>query len=185
MNGDVLDTSTSFTQLGISLSSHLNWKTHIHSLAKHASQKLGFLARARGFFSSSHLLTIYKSKIGPSLENCSQVWDGAPKSSLCLLEKVQSKAIHLIQNPNFTKSLQPLSHRRFVGDILQILSRALLSEDEEYYSSSSEACQNHQKLNSFIPCQSFISSSANFIPQIIIHLKNMQSMERLPFFLIS
>ena len=32
-------------------------------------------------------------------------------------DKVQSKAIHLINNPNLTKSLQPLSHRRLVGDL--------------------------------------------------------------------
>ena len=117
MNGDKLDTSASFRQLGLSLSSNLTWKTHIHSLARHASQKLGFLARARGFFSSSHLLSIYKSQIHPSLEYCSHVWGGAPKSTLCLLDKVQSKAIHLINNPNLTKSLQPLSHRRLVGDL--------------------------------------------------------------------
>ena len=117
MNGDELDTSASFTQLGLSLSSNLTWKTHIHSLAKHASRKLGFLARARGFFSSSHLLSIYKSQIRPSLEYCSHVWGGAPKSTLCLLDKVQSKAIRLINNPNLTKSLQPLSHRRLVGDL--------------------------------------------------------------------
>ena len=111
--------SCSFTQHGLSLSFNLTWKTHIHSLAKHASQKLGFLARARGFFSSSHshLLTIYKSQIRPSLEYCSHVWGGAPKSTLCLLDKVQSKAIRLINNPNLTKSLQPLSHRRLVGDL--------------------------------------------------------------------
>ena len=117
MNGYELDTSTSFTQLSLSLSSNLTWKTHIHPLAKHASQKLGFLARARGFFSSSHLLFIYKSQIRPSLEYCSHVWGGAPKSTLCLLDKVQSKAIRLINNPNLTKSLQPLSHRRLVGDL--------------------------------------------------------------------
>ena len=108
MNGDELDTSASFTQLGLSLSSNLTWKTHIHSLAKHASQKLGFLARARGFFSSSHLLSIYKSQIRPSLEYCSHVWGGAPKSTLCLLDKVQSKAIRLINNPNLTKSRSDL-----------------------------------------------------------------------------
>ena len=116
MNDDELDTSASFTQLGLSLSSNLTWKTHINSLAKHASQKLGFLARARGFFSSSHLLSIYKSQIRPSLEYCSHV-SGAPKSTLCLPDKVQSKAIRLINNPNHTKSLQPLSHRRLVGDL--------------------------------------------------------------------
>ena len=110
-------TSASFTQLGLSLSSNLTWKTHIHSLAKHASQKLGFLARARGFFSSSHLLSIYKSQSRPFLEYCFHVWGGAPKSTLCLLDKVQSKAIRLINNPNLTKSLQPLSHRRLVGDL--------------------------------------------------------------------
>ena len=117
MNGYELDTSTSFTQLGPSLSSNLTWKTHIHSLAKHASQKLGFLDRACGSFSSSHPLSIYKSQICPSLEYCSHVWGGAPKSTLCLLDKVQSKAICLINNPNLTKSLQPLSHRRLVGDL--------------------------------------------------------------------
>ena len=89
-----MDISTSSTQLGLSLSSNLTWKTHIHSLAKHAPQKLCCLARAHGFFSSSHLLAICKSQI-----------------------KVQSKAICLINNPNLTKSLQPLSHRRLIEDL--------------------------------------------------------------------
>ena len=31
--------------------------------------------------------------------------------------KSRSKAIRLIKNPNLTKSLQPLSHRRLVGDL--------------------------------------------------------------------
>ena len=109
--------SSSFTQFGLSISSSLTWKPHIHSIAKHASQKLGFLSRARGFFSSSQLLTIYKSQIRPSLEYCSHLWGGAPKSSLHLLDKVQSKTIRLINNPNLTKSLQSLSHRRLVADL--------------------------------------------------------------------
>ena len=75
------------------------------------------LARDRRFFSSSHLLSIHKTQICPSLEYYSHVWGGAPKSTLCLLDKVQSKAIRLIKNPNLAKSLQPLSHRRLVGDL--------------------------------------------------------------------
>ena len=109
MNSHKLDTSSSFTQLGFSVSSNLTEKPHIDSIAKHASQKLGFLSRARGYFSPSQLLTIYKSQIRPSLEYCSHVWGGAPKSSLNLLDKVQSKAICLINNPNFTNSLQSFS----------------------------------------------------------------------------
>ena len=188
MNGNEMDTSASFTQLGLSLSSNLTWKTHIHSLAKHASQKLGFLARARGFFSFFNLLTICKSQIRPSLEYCSHVWGGAPKSTLCLLDKVQSKAIRLINNPNLTKSLQPLSHRRLVGD-LSIFYRYFNGHcspgDQGYYSSSSEACQDHQKLNSFTSSPSFTAYFTNSISQIIIHPKNMQLMERLALFLLS
>ena len=66
---------------------------------------------------SHQLLTIYKSQIRPSLEYCSHVWGGTPKSSLHLLDRVQSKAIRLINNPNLTTSLQSLFHRRLVADI--------------------------------------------------------------------
>ena len=117
MNGHKLDISSSITQLGLSISSNLTWKPHINSIAKHASQKLGFLSRARGYFSPSQLLTIYKSHIRPSLEYCSHVWGGSPKSSLHLLDRVQSNAIRLINNPNLTNSLQSLSHRRLVVDL--------------------------------------------------------------------
>ena len=60
---------------------------------------------------------IHKPQIRPYLKYCTHVWGGAPKSTLCLLDKVQPKAIRLINNPNLTKSLQPLPHRRLVGDI--------------------------------------------------------------------
>ena len=46
----------------------------------------------------------------PRLGWCSKIYSR-------LLDKVQSKAIRLINNPNLTKSLQPLSHRRLVGDL--------------------------------------------------------------------
>ena len=39
----------------------------------------------------------------------------ALKSTLCLLDKIQSNIIRLINDSNLTKSLQPLSHRRLVG----------------------------------------------------------------------
>ena len=117
MSGHELDISSSFTQLGLSVSSNLSWKTHIHSIAKHASQKLGFLSRARCFFSPFQLRTIYKSQIRPSLEYCSHAWGGASRYSLHLLDKVQSKAIGLINNTSLSKSLQSLSHRCLVADL--------------------------------------------------------------------
>ena len=44
-------------------------------------------------------------------EYCSYVWGVAPESFLNLLDKVQSKATRLINNPSLTISLQFLSHR--------------------------------------------------------------------------
>ena len=117
MNGHKLDISSSIIQLGLSISSNLTWKPHMNSTAKHAYQKLGFLSRARGYFSPSQLLSIYKPQIRSSLEYCSHVWGGAPKSSLHLLDRVQSKAIHLINSPILTNSLHSLSHRRLVPNI--------------------------------------------------------------------
>ena len=97
------------------------WRNSVYrsgmDVSKYASQKLDFLARAYGFLSSSHLLTTCKSQFRRSLEYCSCIWGDAPKSTLCLLDKIQFKAICLINNASLTKSLQSLSHRRLVGDL--------------------------------------------------------------------
>ena len=79
--------------------------------------RLNLKSSGSGHFSPSQLLTIYKSQIRPCLEYCSHVWGGAPKSSLHLLDRVHSKAIRLITNPNLTNSRQSLSHRRLVADL--------------------------------------------------------------------
>ena len=86
MNDHKLGVSSSFTRHGLSISSNLTSKPQIHSMAKHESRNLGFLSRARGYFSPFQLLTIYKSQIRPSLEYCFHFWGGAPKSSFRLLD---------------------------------------------------------------------------------------------------
>ena len=117
INGHEQDISSSSTQHALSISSNLTWKTYINSITGHGSQKLGFFSRARGYFSLSQLLTTYKSQNRPSLEYCSHVWGGAPKSSLHLLDRVQSEAISLLYDPVLTSSLHSLSHFRFVADL--------------------------------------------------------------------
>ena len=101
--------------LGLPFSNNLSWSKHVLSLAKRASQKIGFLYRARKFFNSSQILLIYKAQIRPTMEYCCHVWDGAPSSYLCLLDRIQRKAIRLIDDPTLTADLQPLSHRRAVS----------------------------------------------------------------------
>ena len=110
MNSCELHISSSFTQLGLSISSNLTWKPYIHSIAKHASQKLGFLSRALGYLSHSQLLAIYKSQIQPSLEYCCHNWGGAPKflSIFLIKSNLKQPVSSTIQTSPILPSLSPI-----------------------------------------------------------------------------
>ena len=149
MNGHELNISSSFIQLCLSVSFYLICKPYIHFIAKHASQNFGFLSRARGFFSPSQMLTIYRSQIRPSLGYCSHFSGCGPKSYLHLLDKLQSKAIRVINNSSLTKYLQSLSLsssgcRSFY--FLWLFLQTLLTGNQQYYSRSNEECSTYQKL---------------------------------------
>mgnify|MGYP003471208139 FL=1 len=117
MGDDNVENETSLSMLGVTLDSKLSWKKHISSISISAARKLGFLFRAKAYFTPSQLLTLYKSQIRPVLEYCSHVWAGAPVNSLRLLDSIQNKAIRLIDDPSLTSNLQTLSHRRAVGSL--------------------------------------------------------------------
>nr|CAH7756561.1 unnamed protein product [Callosobruchus chinensis] len=74
------------------------WPEHVSSIATAAGKKLGYLFRARKYFSPSNLLTLYKAQIRPSLEYCSHISGAAAPTTLSILDS-------------------PLSHRRAVGDL--------------------------------------------------------------------
>nr|CAH7721562.1 unnamed protein product [Callosobruchus chinensis] len=93
------------------------WHEHVSSIATAAEKKLGYLFRARKYFSPLNLLTLYKAQIRPSLENCSHIWGAAALTTLSILDAVQRRAIRLIGDPALTCHLQPLSHQRAVGDL--------------------------------------------------------------------
>nr|CAH7756133.1 unnamed protein product [Callosobruchus chinensis] len=73
MNNQVLPRSHSFKLLGVSTTENMIWHEHVSSIATAAGKKLGYLFRARKYFSPSNLLTLYKTQIRPSLEYCSHV----------------------------------------------------------------------------------------------------------------
>nr|CAH7738419.1 unnamed protein product [Callosobruchus chinensis] len=93
------------------------WHEHVLSIATAAGKKLGYLFRARKYFSPSNLLTLYKAQIRPSLEYCSHIWGVASPTTLFILDAVQRRAIRRIGDPALTCHLEPFSHRRVVGDL--------------------------------------------------------------------
>nr|CAH7733830.1 unnamed protein product [Callosobruchus chinensis] len=99
------------------------WYEQVSSIATAAGRKLGYLFRARKYFSPSNLLTLR-----PSLEFCSHFWGAVAPTILSILDAVQRRAIRLIGDPALTCHLQPLSHRRAVGylTLLSVFKRILL-----------------------------------------------------------
>ena len=128
------------------------------------------------------------SQIRPSLEYCSHVWGGAPRSSLRLLDKVQSKAIRLISNPSLTKSFQSLSHHRLVADLsifyrffhghCSLGIKSIIPDPLKHVRSTRSSTQSH-------PFPSHTIQSTNSFPQIFFHSKNLSPLEHLTFHFLS
>merc|ERR1712035_253209 len=100
---------------GLSFTKTLNWKSHISSLAKSASMKVGILLRLRPFFSPPQLLALYRGLIRPCMDYASHIWGSSTHTSL--LNRVESKAFRLINSPSLTDCLQSLKIRRSVASL--------------------------------------------------------------------
>ena len=101
--------------LGVSFSRDLSYKDHIVSLTKQASKRLGVLRRLQNFFTPPQLLALYRGVVRPCMEYASHIWGGSTHTAL--LERVESRAFHLINSPALTNSLQSLSARRTVASL--------------------------------------------------------------------
>ena len=112
MNGSVLDEKSSLKMVVIS--SKLNWGSHIISIAKTVSKKIGPLIRSMNFLSSEVTLHLYKSTIQPCIEYCCHVWVCTPSCHSESSDKLQ-KRIYRTLGPSLAAWLEPLAHRRNVA----------------------------------------------------------------------
>ena len=90
MDGSVLEEKLSFKMLGLTFSSKLDWGSHIISIAKTASKKIGALICSIKFFSPEVVLYLNKFTIHPCMEYCCHIWAGPPSYYLELLDKLQN-----------------------------------------------------------------------------------------------
>jgi len=98
-----IQSSESLKILSMEVNGTLSWNEQIFSVAKDAVKCLGFLSRSRKYFSSSNLLLIYKTYIRPRLEYNSHIFAGAPSTALQYLDKIQKRAVRIINDTNVTK----------------------------------------------------------------------------------
>lgn len=115
MGGVVIAESDALDVLGISVQRDLRWNNHVFDVAKEAGKCLGFLKRCKKYFTPADLRTIYTTYIRPKMEYNSHLWAGAPQTLLELLDRIQKRAIMLIDDGRVSNSIDSLKHRRDVG----------------------------------------------------------------------
>ena len=116
MDGSVLEENSSFTMLGLTFSSKLDWGSYIISIAKTTSKKIGALICSMKFLSPEVALYLYKSTICLCMGYCCHVWAGAPSCYLELLDKLQKRICRTVC-PSLAASLEPLAHHRNVASL--------------------------------------------------------------------
>ena len=115
-NNTVLEEKSYFKMLGLTFSSKLDCSSHIISIAKTASKKIGALIYSIKFLFPKVALYLYKSAIFPCMEYCCHVWTGAPSCYLELLDKLQKRICRTV-GPSFATSLEPFAHHWNVASL--------------------------------------------------------------------
>ncbi|CAF4908224.1 unnamed protein product [Pieris macdunnoughi] len=113
----LLKASASIGILGVDISNNVQFRGHLEGKAKLASKKLGVLSKARRYFTPGHRLQLYKAQIRPHMEYCSHLWAGAPQYQLLPLDRIQRRAVRIVDDQSLSVRLDPLALRRDVGSL--------------------------------------------------------------------
>ncbi len=107
--------SSTINIFGLFFSHNLNWKSHLSSITKSASSRLGVLYRLQHFFFPQQMLTIYNCLVRPCMEYASHTWGDSIHT--VLLDRVESKDFRHIGSLPLTDCLLRLKSRRTVASL--------------------------------------------------------------------
>ena len=123
----------------------LSWNDHIELISTKTSSRLGMLRKARRVIPREACITLYDTMILRFFYYCSAVWDGCGKTYRDYLDKLQRRAVSIIEGRkiehheiNHTLSWPSLESRRKYQICLQIfkclngLAPAYLLHDFHY-----------------------------------------------------
>ena len=99
MSNTKLSTVHSIKDLGIVISSKLDWNTHVNSIVKKCNRKLGLIKRTVGFNAPVNVTkALYTALIRSDLEFGSCLWSGTSRHNIECLEGVQRRATKFIMH---------------------------------------------------------------------------------------
>ena len=111
INGTKLIPSHQVKYLGIVLDPHLNWSHHTNGLASKLTRAAGMLAKIRHFVPKNTLRSIYFGIFSSLLTYGSQIWGQYSNQHIKRLQKIQNKAIRIINFSNYNDSVDPLYYK--------------------------------------------------------------------------
>ena len=82
--------------LGVEMSSDLNFNVHIGNVVTSVSRLVGWSMRTFRRRSQAAMLTIWKCLVQPKIDYCSQLWSPSDQASISLLEDLQRNFTRLI-----------------------------------------------------------------------------------------
>jgi Reverse transcriptase (RNA-dependent DNA polymerase) len=94
--------------LGVSLDPKLNFKLHISNIANKISRSLYVIQSAKHVLTPKALKCLYYSLVHSHLVYAIHIWSSAPNSVLNRLEKLQKKAIRIINGAPYNCHTEPL-----------------------------------------------------------------------------
>ena len=111
LHNQPLTNTRSHKYLGITLSSNLEFDTHIHNITNKANRTLGFLRRNLHNCTPDIKHVAYNTLVRPTLEYCSAVWDPYTIDNRYKLEQINTRAARFIthnytQTPGITSQLK-------------------------------------------------------------------------------
>ena len=96
LRGQGLHKVSKVKYLGVTISSNLEWNTHINSSVKKANKTLDFLKRNLKGASEEVRETTYKTMVHPQIEYCCAIWDPYMKALTTKVEMVLRRAARFI-----------------------------------------------------------------------------------------
>ena len=106
--------------LGVYVDSSLTWQDHIQYIEGKIARALGVICKARKFFYTATLKTLYYSFLYPYLNYCIEVWGNTFPTYITPLNRLQNRAIRIILGCNERAHLQPLYTSLKMFDISKI-----------------------------------------------------------------
>ena len=189
MNGEVLQSVTEETDLGVIISNDLKPYKQCVSAVKKGNMTLGMIKRHLVSRDKSTIVRLYKSLVRPKLEYCIQSWNPSLIKDIELLEQVQHRATKLIpeiSHLSYHERLKRLNFstlelRRHRGDLIEtfkiLKGKEGIPMNSLFSLNTSVTRGNSLKLNK---PRSRLNIRQNFFSQRVINAWN-----QLPEFVIS